>query len=137
MVTTEILFNEIISGSYEYTRKIKREPVLAEENESDLVTDQIEEVLMLLNEYKDLVAWNLQQMGNIHLTRMKLVLKNDPPVVHRSYRITNQELEQVWYIVEELKAADIVEDSESPYASSILLVKKKMVISIYVWITAS
>lgn len=59
-VTMEILFNEIVSGNNEYTREIKEESVLAEEIESGLATDQVEEVLTLLNEYKDLVAWNLQ-----------------------------------------------------------------------------
>lgn len=56
---------------------------------------------------------------------MKLVLKDDRPVVYRPYRISYKEREQVRGIIDELKEADIVEDSESPYASPILLVKKK------------
>lgn len=124
-VTRGILFNEKVSENNEYTREINKEPILAEEVISDLAADQVDEVLTLLNEYKDLVARNLRQVGCTHLAEMKLVLKDDRPVVYRPYRISYQEREQVRDIVDELKEANIVEDSESPYASPILLVKKK------------
>lgn len=124
-VTRGVLFNEVVSKNKEHNREINQEPVLAEEIVSDLTADQVEEVLTLLNEYKDLIARNLRQVGCTHLTEMKLVLKDERPVVYRPYRISYKEREKVRDIIDELKEADIVEDSESPYASPILLVKKK------------
>jgi len=74
-VTRGVLFNEAVPENNEYTpREVNEEPVLAEEIVSDLTADQAEEVLTLLNEYKDLVARNLRQVGCTHLTEMKLVL---------------------------------------------------------------
>ncbi|KAL4113911.1 hypothetical protein QTP88_017465 [Uroleucon formosanum] len=124
-VTRGVLFNEVISKSEKRNREVNQEPVSAEEVVSDLAADQVDEVLTLLNEYKDLVARNLRQVGCTHLTEMKLTLKDERPVVYRPYRISYKEREQVRDIIDELKEADIVEDSESPYASPILLVKKK------------
>lgn len=59
------------------------------------------------------------------MAEMKLVLKDDKPVVYRPYRLSYCEREHVRDMVEELKEADIVEESNSEYASSILFVKKK------------
>lgn len=72
MVTMEILFNEIAVESNEYTHEINKNPVLAEEVVSDLVADQVEEVLTLLNEYN-----GLQHVRCAHLAKMKIVLKNN------------------------------------------------------------
>jgi len=124
-VTRGVLFNEVVSKSEKQNREVNQEPLSTEEVVSDLTADQVDEVLTLLNEYKDLVARNLRQVGCTHLTEMLLVLKDDRPVVYRPYRISYKEREQVRGIIDELKEADIVEDSESPYASPILLVKKK------------
>lgn len=56
---------------------------------------------------------------------MKLVLRDDKPIVYRPYRLSYYERERVRNMVDELKNANIVEDSNSEYASPILLVTKK------------
>lgn len=56
---------------------------------------------------------------------MKLNLKDEQPVVYRPYRLSFHERQKVRELIEGLKGADIVEDSSSPYASPIVLVKKK------------
>jgi hypothetical protein len=56
---------------------------------------------------------------------MKIDLKDETPVYYRPYRMAITEKQQVKKIVEELKDADIIEDSNSPFASPVLLVKKK------------
>nr|XP_015839387.1 PREDICTED: RNA-directed DNA polymerase homolog [Tribolium castaneum] len=45
--------------------------------------------------------------------------------VYRPYRISFSEKEQVRNIVRELKEADIIEETDSPFASPVILVKKK------------
>lgn len=124
-VTRGILFAEVTSTNNQNTREINEVPVTVDEIVCDLASDQVDHVLVLLNEYKDLVARNLKQVGCTHLAEMKMILKDDRPVVYRPYRISYKEREQVRDIVDELRNADIVEESESPYASPILLVKKK------------
>lgn len=124
-VTQGLLFAEMASENNKYAREVNEEPVTGDEVVSDLTADQVEQVLPLLNEYKDLVARNLRQVGRTYLTDMKLVLKDDRPVVYRPYRLSYNEREQVRDIIDELQDADVVEESVSPYASPILSVKKR------------
>ncbi|KAK9711357.1 Zinc knuckle [Popillia japonica] len=53
-------------------------------------------------------------------------LTSDKPIYYKPYRLSYHERKQVQEIVDELKEADIIEDSTSPYASPCLLVKKKI-----------
>lgn len=106
-------------------REVNTVPVEVHEITSDLDADEVLRVRDLLNEYKGLVARELCQVGCTNLAEMKLVLKDDRPIVYRPYRLSHYERERVRDMVEEMKKADIVEESDSEYASPILLVKKK------------
>ncbi|EFA11963.1 Retrovirus-related Pol polyprotein from transposon 412-like Protein [Tribolium castaneum] len=55
---------------------------------------------------------------------MNIKLTDDKPVVYRPYRMSFFEKEQVRNIVRELKEADIIEETDSPFASPVILVKK-------------
>lgn len=56
---------------------------------------------------------------------MKIGLLDDKPVVYRPYRLSFSERGQVREIVNELLENDIICESNSNYASPILMVKKK------------
>lgn len=77
-VTRGLLFAEVASKNNKYNPEVNEELVTA---------DHVEQLLLLLNEYKDLVARNLRQVGCTHLTVMKLELKDNRPVVYRPYRL--------------------------------------------------
>ncbi|KAH0818604.1 hypothetical protein GEV33_004187 [Tenebrio molitor] len=106
-------------------REVNTVPVVPSEVNTDLTAEEATPVIELINEYKDLVARNMKQIGCTNLTEMDIKLTDDRPVFYRPYRMSFSEREQVKDIVQELIAADIVEPSESPFASPILLVKKK------------
>jgi hypothetical protein len=109
----------------ETQREVNTEPVELHEITSDLDADEVIRVQDLLNDYKELIARKLRQVGCTNLAEMKLVLRDDKPIVYRPYRLSYHVREHVRNMVDELRDADIIEESNSEYSSPILFVKKK------------
>ena len=105
-------------------REINVIPVTLDEVNTDLEGEKAESLLDLLNEYKDLVARNMSQLGCTSRMEMHIELENEKPVFYRPYRLSYSEREQTKDLIEELKSSDMVEDCHSPYASPILLIRK-------------
>lgn len=108
-VTRGVLFTE--ENTPIINREINIEPIQIHEIVSDLDDDEIVSVEQILNEHRGVVARNLRQIGCTNLAEMKIKLKDDQPVVYRPYRLSYYERERVRDLVEELKEADIIEDS--------------------------
>lgn len=89
-----------------------------------LTNEQRESLLTLLNKYRRCFATNLQELGCATDPKMSITLTSDRPVTYRPYRMAHTEREMVKGTISELKEAGIIRDSESPYASPILLVSK-------------
>lgn len=87
--------------------------------------DQLLQVLHLLNEFRECFAENMTELGKTSIAEMRIDLHDDEPVTFRPYRITYPERAAVRGIVEDLLENGIIQNSQSPYASPILLVKKK------------
>ncbi|CAG9086928.1 unnamed protein product [Plutella xylostella] len=79
----------------------------------------------LLQKYRSCFATNLSELGCTTLAEMRIELNDNRPVIYRPYRMSIHEREKVRNIVEELVQNDIVQESESNYASPVILVKKK------------
>lgn len=84
-----------------------------------------ESLVDLLNEYRNCFAFNLQELGKTDVVEMSINLKDDEPVVYRPYRLPVSERTRVRGMVQELLECDIIRPSTSPYASPIVVVKKK------------
>lgn len=84
-----------------------------------------EELLSLLNQYRECFAFDLAELGNTTVAEMKIDLSDNEPVVYRPYRLAFKEREIVRGMVDELMANGIVRPSTSSYASPIVLVRKK------------
>lgn len=83
------------------------------------------QIVTLLNEYRDCVSFSLRDLGKTNGTQMSLKLKCDEPVVYNPYRMSVAEKDTLRGIVKELLENEIIRESTSPYASPVLLVKKK------------
>jgi transposase InsO family protein len=92
-------------------------PLLAEDVKTRL--------LDLLNEYRDCFATTTGELGKCKEVEMEINLKNDEPVTYRPYRLSYAERQHTRDIINDLLKNDIIQESNSPYASPILLVKKK------------
>lgn len=79
----------------------------------------------LLNSYGDCFANSLDEFGCTYLEQMSINLNDDVPVVYRSYRLTQKELEEVKILVNDLCENGTVRESNSPYASPIIVLRKK------------
>lgn len=82
-------------------------------------------LLDLLNTFRDCFSFNLQELGSTHVTEMTLRLSDDTPVTYRPYRLPFSERAKVREMVGELLANNIIRESQSAYASPIVLVRKK------------
>lgn len=83
------------------------------------------QLLDLVNSYRDCFATNLNELGCTDLEKMNIDLSDDQPIVYRPYRLSQKEREEVQNMVDELSDAGMIRESNSPYASPIILVRKK------------
>jgi transposase InsO family protein len=105
--------------------EVNDDPIDVSEINTELSGDELLELQGLLVDFKDLVARNMRQLGCTNVLEMDLHLTDDQPVFYRPYRMSFSERGEVQRIVQELKEADIIEETDSPFASPVLLVRKK------------
>ncbi|CAH2227286.1 jg27653, partial [Pararge aegeria aegeria] len=91
----------------------------------DISDKQKETVYNLINEYRECFAQNLSELGCTNISELDIKLTDDNPVAYRPYRLSHSEKEIVRDMVKELEENKIIEESDSAYASPILLVSKK------------
>ncbi|KAL0882020.1 hypothetical protein ABMA27_001769 [Loxostege sticticalis] len=87
--------------------------------------DQKQELKSLLDRYSDCFSNNLKDLGFTSATEMEIHLSDSDPIVYRPYRMAQSERTLVRDMVQEMLDANIIRESSSPYASPIVLVKKK------------
>jgi len=79
----------------------------------------------LLRQFRDCISFSTADLGKTNATALTIRCTSDIPVVYRPYRLAENEKRTVREMIRELLANDIIRESSSPYASPILLVKKK------------
>lgn len=100
-------------------------------NKNDIKTgprlneEQLDRLYLLLQNYRDCFATNLNEIGCVADVEMNINLADNKPVVYRPYRLSHYERERVRETIDELLQNDIIQESKSDYASPILMVKKK------------
>lgn len=93
--------------------------------DTDVPIESKSKLINLLNEFKDyFVSGTPSGHANVDPIEIRLVDANKT-VYRRPYRLSPQEREVVREKVDELLAAEVIRPSTSPFASPILLVKKK------------
>jgi len=79
----------------------------------------------LIIKYRNCFATQMSELGKVKSTECNIITVTNKPVTFRPYRLSESERRTVREMVEDLKGCGIITDSNSPYASPILLVKKK------------
>lgn len=87
--------------------------------------DEVSRLKGLLKSYDTCFSENLNDLGLTNVVQMEIDLNDTQPVVYRPYRLSFPERQVVQSMVREMIDADIVCESNSSYASPVLLVKKK------------
>lgn len=92
---------------------------------SDLTRDQRQQLLSLVNEFRDCFALDLCELGTTNLTEMHIQLNDNSPVSYKPYRLPYSERAVVRDLINDLLDTKIIQESNSSYASPIVLIKKK------------
>ena len=96
-----------------------------DELNTDLPKDRKIVLLNLLNKFRDCFAENLSELGKYNSHKMSINLKNENDIVaFRPYRLSFSDRELVSKLLKELLHYDLIQESDSEYASPIVLVKK-------------
>ncbi|KAJ3653992.1 hypothetical protein Zmor_013208 [Zophobas morio] len=90
-----------------------------------LTPTQVRDLVSLINEFSDCFASTTKHLGKTDVLKMSIHLQDDNPVVYRPYRLSHYERQVVRDIVKDLLENEIIQESDSPYSSPIVLVKKK------------
>lgn len=91
----------------------------------NLIPEQKYLLEKLLEKYKTCFSSTLKDLGFTSETEMVLHLTDEEPVVYRPYRLSFNERLQVQDMINEMLDSNIIRESNSPYASPIVLVNKK------------
>jgi hypothetical protein len=83
------------------------------------------DLINLLYDNIDLFATSLEDLPGCDLLMHRIETGNNPPVNQRSYRLAPDEKAEVTRQIDEMLRADIITETDSPYNSPLILVKKK------------
>lgn len=117
------IHNDCVINKFTSVRAVTKTDVLA-----DIVTDVCgndrEYLLELLGEFRNIISRGYC-VSTVNTGSLEIRLINDSIVRYQPYRLSLCEREKVRSIVEELLSNGIIRESQSPFASPVLLVKKK------------
>lgn len=123
----EELLDENREQSMYSISKVKREELPKDQIrvDADVTIAEREKLFKLLDEYRDCFAFSVEELGKTQTAEISIELTSDSGVTYRPYRLSYAEREKVREMVQELKENNIIRESNSPFASPILLVRKK------------
>ena len=106
------------------SRMIEKEPWLKELDIGELDLTQKHLLFKLLIKYHMVFAKNRMDIGKTNIIEAELNVKCDKPVYTRQYPLNAEKREILENEIEVMKQMDLIEDSNSPFNSPLILVKK-------------
>jgi hypothetical protein len=91
---------------------------------TDLTREQHNDLQQLLHDNKDVFAFERYQITPTHLAKFKIDTGDHPPVYQKPYRLSYKESQVVEQEVKKMLAEGIIEATQSPWASPVVLVNK-------------
>lgn len=108
---------EIVDEGTNHTKRLVGE---------DQPIEIIKKLIIIMNDYRNCVATNLYELSQAMNIVMDIKeLPSSKPVAFKPYRTSNSEREEINRIIREWRDVGIVQNTESPYASPVILVCKK------------
>ena len=87
--------------------------------------DQMEKVTELFHQWKHVFSTGVTDIGQTDLVKHRIRLNNEEPFKEPYRRIPPRLIQEVREHLEEMKSAGAIRDSESPYSSNLVIVRKK------------
>jgi hypothetical protein len=100
-------------------------------------SEAIADLLDVLDEFPECKAGNLSEMGVTTLAEMCITLTSDKPINHRPRSFSNCERNEVRQVVADLLANGLIRESQSAYASRVILTTKTLVKNGCAWTTVT
>lgn len=137
---TRAILDEDIGEDYQPSRDTTKEDIriCSTKNRKMFTLEELDQVmepttskelkrklLELINKYRDCFARETSELGKAKDGALEIRLMDNEPIAYRPYRLSYKEREWVKKQIDELKEHGLIRDSTSPYATPILLVKKK------------
>ena len=102
------------------------EDIFQELVENTSLSDNEKHLLFtLLMDYADIFAVSKDQLGRTDILQHEIVTKNVTPIRQRFRRMSPQQKEEMRTLLNDMLEKKIIKPSNSPWASPIVLVKKK------------
>lgn len=94
-------------------------------SDSTLTADQKVQLQTLVNEYRDIFALSPDELGRTDLVQHHIDTGDHAPIRQRPYRVSDKQRGIIEEHVTDMLNRGIIQPSVSPWASSVVLVKKK------------
>lgn len=91
----------------------------------DLTADQEKKLDHLLDEYHDLFVTSNEEIGIVPFIQHHIDTGNSQPIRSKPFRVSIVEQQKIQHLIDEMLEANVIRKSTSPWASPIVLVKKK------------
>ncbi len=91
----------------------------------DLTTEQQHQARSLLSSWESIFAQHDNDLGHVTVVKHQIPLTDSTPIRQRHRRIPPAQYEEVRKHLKDMMAAGAIRESHSPYASPIVLVRKK------------
>jgi hypothetical protein len=98
---------------------------LGNKNEENLDSQSKTLLQATINEFQDIIAWSEEDVSRTYITASPIMTGDNPPLKQRSYRLSQKKEKIVQKEVDKWLKLGIVEKSQSPWSSPIVLVPKK------------
>ncbi|GFX24071.1 hypothetical protein TNCV_2435641 [Trichonephila clavipes] len=92
---------------------------------AELSPEQKSSAERLFQEFEDVFSRNSSDIGHITVTQHRIDTADHPPIKQHPRRLPFAKQEEVGTLLREMQENDIIEPSSSPWASPIVLVRKK------------
>lgn len=92
---------------------------------SDLLPAQTADMRRILMSYRDIFDFNDRPLGQTSVVTHRINTGDASPIRRRPYRVSHAEREVIQREVDKMFTKDVIEPSCSPWASPVVLVKKK------------
>ena len=102
-------------------------------DESNLMADEVALLRELVIEYSDIFALDSMELGTTDLVTHSIDTGDSRPIHQPLRRIPFALQRTVEEMVQKMMAQGVIQNSNSPWASPVVLISKKMVVIVFAW----
>ncbi|GFT14956.1 hypothetical protein TNCV_1484141 [Trichonephila clavipes] len=116
---------EVLATCSPVTCVCKSSSLLLSNSPQQLTPEQKSSAERLFQEFEDVFSRNSSDIGHTTVTQHRIDTADHPPIKQHPRRLPFAKQEEVGTLLREMQENDIIEPSSSPWASPIVLVRKK------------